>query len=452
MEKRVGKKITGNGVELVLPGNDGVMPIAGYYGPHAPFTNTKAMYTTPNYVEDKYYQMIEDAGFNFITYTEHDYQKEPQVYHEMLTMAEKHHIKMLINDGRIREDMTDEEFEECIAEYTKYKSFGGFYVTDEPSTTYFPNKLKGFDQTLGRRLMDGFAGNSRLINSYDNLLGYVNLLPIYHWMKSTPEEYENYVKEYCETFDGKMLSYDHYPFCVYYEGKSPEKAMKYYFLNFSIIYKYAKQYNLNIWAFVQAGGNWASGRKEVEAYTPNREETLWLVNISLAYGSKGIQYYPMIQTYGSSLRPDGTIDGERSGIISADCKPTRYWHFAKDANRQIAAVDEVLLDCKCDGMISTGEAATYVEGLPEYFTDGKYRQLLSVESADAGTVIGCFDYNGKTALYVVNNDREKEQSITLNLNNVYTYRLLADGSNEKCEGENCTVTLAAGAAVLIVIE
>ena len=444
------KKIIESCRDIVLPGSNGVMPIAGYFGPHRPFV-TATGNTTPDYLEDKYYQMIEDAGFNLICYTEYVYEQNHREYHDALALAEKHDIGMFVIDSRIKHGMTDGEISDCIADYSKYKSFAGLYIADEPSTNNFPQKLEGFDQQLGRRLMSWYAKNSKLVNSYDNMLGYVNLLPIYHWMDATTEDYEDYIKEYCETFGAKILSYDHYPFCVYYEGGMPETAMKYYFLNFSIIYKYAKMYHLDLWAFIQAGGNWASTFKEVEIYEPNREETLWLVNISLAYGAKGIQYFPLIQVYDMSLRPDGTVDSNRSGIIGADCKPTRYWHFAKEANAQIKVVDEILLECESKGLIAVGEVAKYTEGLPEFFAEASYRELQSVKTEKEGAVIGCLDYHGKTVLYVVNHDREKDQNIKLQFDDMYTYHLLAAGCDEQQTGTVCEVSLGAGAAVLILI-
>ena len=53
------KKILESLKDFKLPGADGVMPIAGYFGPHLSFNYEKLGIVTPDYVEDKYFQMIE---------------------------------------------------------------------------------------------------------------------------------------------------------------------------------------------------------------------------------------------------------------------------------------------------------------------------------------------------------------------------------------------------------
>lgn len=436
--------------DFKLPGADGVMPIAGYYGPHLPFTS-KAGFTTPNYVEDKYFQMIEDAGINLINYTEHVYTENARLYHEILGMAERHNIGVYVLDNLITGEMTDEEFDERIKEYSGYKSFAGIYVCDEPSTEYFPRKLEGFDQSLTRRFIDAYAAKAIKTNSFANMFGYSNLLPWYHWMQSSLEDYDRYVAEYCEKCKPPMISWDHYVFCVLYQGHTPE-AFRYYFCNFSVIYKYAKKYNIPFWAFIQAGGNWDCCKKEVECYFPNGEETLWMVNISLAYGAKGIQYYPLLVTQSGAMRPDGSFDNDRIGLIGPDCKPTRYWAYAKTANEQIRIVDEILLQCENEGMIFTGKFGKITNDLPEVFKEDKFRELTSVTAGDEGVAVGCFDYKGKTALYVVNNDMKAHQTVTLNFDKEHTYSLLSLGADRQETGSSLELDLGAGAAMLIVVD
>ena len=440
------KKMIAGCEDIILPGSNGRMPIAGYFGPHRSFIRNG--YHTPDYMEDKYFALIEDAGFNLINYMEYDYKTNPTVYHEALELAEKHNIGIFVIDGRLHADMTDEELSECISEYSRYKSFSGIYVADEPSTDYFPRKLEGFDQKLTRRFISGYAPLSRKINSYDNMIGYVNLLPRYHWMQSSAEDYEKYLKEFCETCGAKFISFDHYPFSVFYEGETPE-AFQYYFANLSAIYKYAKQYHLPIWAFVQAGGNWDSFLKDVKEYYPSASETLWQVNVNLAYGAKGIEYYPLIQVYCSALRADETVDGNRSGIIGADCKPTPYYRYAKQANEHIKVVDKILMQCESEGLIATGVAKQETIGLYGFFEQNSFKELIGIKSQEAGVVIGCFDYKGKTVLYVVNNDKANSQTVELTFDDIYCLHSLAAGCDSIQNDKNLRMNLEAGAAVLI---
>ncbi|MDD6478812.1 MAG: hypothetical protein PUF48_03230 [Oscillospiraceae bacterium] len=444
------KKIIKSCENIKLPGSDGVMPIAGFYGPHRPFI--REGYTTLDYMDEKYFKMIKDCGINLVSYIEYDYANNPRIFHEFLSFAEKYDLGFFVTDSKLSVDMTEEEFSDRIAEYASYKSFAGMHVTDEPSTDYFPNKLEGFDQALYRRFVSNYAPISTRINSYDNMVGYTNLLPRYHWMESKIDDYERYVREYCETCGPKFLSYDHYVFSAYYEGENPE-AFKYFFENFSVIYKCAKEYKLPIWAFVQSGGQWDAFKKDLKCrYYPDAAETLWTVNVSLAYGCKGIQYFPIIAMPLGVIRADGTYDNDRHGLIGPDGLPSRYWAYAKSANEQIRIVDEILLQCESEGLISTGKAAKDTEGLPEFFKSGSFRQLKSVKSGEMGAIIGCFDFNGKTALYVVNNDAIERQEITLEFDDEYTYSLLAVGTDKTKTAKICDLSLPAGGAMLIVID
>jgi hypothetical protein len=159
-----------------------------------------------------------------------------------------------------------------------------------------------------------------------------------------------------------------------------------------------------------------------------------------------------LQTYYSSLHPDGTIDPERSGLIATDGLPNRYWFYARSANEQVAVVDEILLKCECEGMIVTNHAKKVTKDAIGFFPTDSFREVCSVDSEDEGAFIGCFDYNGKTALYVVNNDMYKRQNIVLNFDKEYTYSMLAVGCDKKETGSKCQLDLAAGAAVLVLID
>ncbi len=445
------EKLTRTYRDIKPLGSDGVMPIAGFYGPR-PALDIEG-FKSISYIEDKYYQMIEDAGFNLILYNEEDYNAKPGLYHEMLALAEKHNIKMFVIDSRLNADMTYEEFEDRIAEYSGYESFAGIYVCDEPSSETFPQKFSnGIDQNIEKRLMYNFAPLSKFVNSYDNLIGYSNLLPRYHWMEATAEDYDEYIKEYCETYGAKFISYDHYPFSVFYEGGTPE-AFKFFYENFSIVYKNAKKYNMPIWAFIQAGGFFGAFKQDINCdYYPSPAELLWLVNVSLAYGCKGIEYFTLIQHHLTAIRADGTSDNNRSGIIGTDGKPNRYYGPVKTANEQVGIVDEVLLKCESEGLIVTGEAKIDTEGLPEFFETDSFRELKSVEAGEKGLVIGCFDYEGKTALYVVNNDRTALQKIKLNFNATVSYKVSSLDINVSGEGDFFEATLVAGGAILIVLD
>ena len=71
-------------------------------------------------------------------------------------------------------------------------------------------------------------------------------------------------------------------------------------------------------------------------------------------------------------------------------------------------------------------------------------------SGDA--LVGCFNYQGKTALYVVNYDTEYAQKINLEFQDSYQVRVVKDGETRNVKGDGMILDLLAGGAALLVFE
>ena len=80
---------------------------------------------------------------------------------------------------------------------------------------------------------------------------------------------------------------------------------------------------------------------------------------------------------------------------------------------------------------------------------GKFQELQKVTG---DTMVGCFNYNGKTALYVVNYDMEYAQKITLELNASHNIAMIQEAETNYVKGQTIPLDLAAGEGVLLVIE
>lgn len=78
-----------------------------------------------------------------------------------------------------------------------------------------------------------------------------------------------------------------------------------------------------------------------------------------------------------------------------------------------------------------------------------WRELASV---DGDTMVGCFNYQGKTALYVVNYDTEYAQKINLTFHDSYKMQMVQNGEKKLIKAENLTLDMKAGEGVLLVIE
>ena len=272
-----------------------------------------------------------------------------------------------------------------LAQVMYHDSFGGIMLYDEPGRVQFENlsTARGvFEEVLEE------AGDK---------LYHVNLFPTYAtqrqlWYRNddgTPLEktytYEQYLDDFMEIYNPQVLSYDFYPI----DRAFPELSNG-YFENMSVIRAAALEANIPFWTFIQTCSFYTGQR------LPSEAELLWNVNTCLAYGAKGIQYF-------CGVNPMGNFTGS---IFDREGNKTEMYDIVKSAGKMISAVDEVLMCSKSEGLLLAGVMPQLNRGearmtIPEEDLVDSYKELLSAEANHA--LIGCFDYNGKTALYVVNN-------------------------------------------------
>lgn len=428
---------------------DGVMPIAGYNGP---YIKTDARENTHNTITDEVYQSLADAGFNLINKINMDWNTSGNRTDiiQSLEYAEKHDIGLYVWDSGIKSgELTAEAIAERISQYSQYKSFKGIYVVDEPGTeSHYPDKPQ----------LSSYAKQAQAINQYCNLNAYINLFPK---SDSTEEVYSAYIDEYLTSTGGRFISFDSYPFGKTYnqdQGKFVNTgSVSGYFKNLSIVRGKALTNGIPFWTYIQAGNNWNKSPgydlPSTDNSSPTREQLLWNVNTSLAYGAKGIQYFPMVQPASFAYTVDNAYDYERNGVLGANGEPTLWYPFVKEANEQIALVDEYLLAATSKAVLAKGTAAQ----ADTTITDEAYGLLetIDVSDTDNGAVVGAFNYNGSDMFYVVNHDRTDtttSDTITLNFNKMAEYRVIQGGVTTSGEGSTCALTIPAGEAVLVIID
>lgn len=276
-----------------------------------------------------------------------------------------------------------------------------------------------------------------------------NIEPLGENQKLT--EYEKYLRDFCTTHKPKYLSYINPLYSNIYGGKmSREEAKKNFLSNAIIVSKIATEFGIPFWGNVQAGGDFEGGT-DAREYYPDHAEILWMVNIYLAVGAKGIQYYPLIQKFSEAIRADGTIDHDRGGILGADGLPTVYWSYIRTANEQIKSVGSMLLQCKNETVLATGDTSEYINSVLGTDSDKvAFRQLVSVESSEKGVTIGCLDFKNITGFYVVNNDLYTRREVTLNFDTPQTVVISQIGSNKTEKNqEKATLSLPEGGAAFV---
>ena len=338
-------------------------------------------------------------------------------------------------------------------------AFRGVHVYDEPiGNSYNPN-----NSSTQKKISD-IAGISKLLNKYTNLFSYINLYP----SMTGIENYYPYLSEYVSSCNPRVLSYDNYPFTdgdnyAAHHGMV-NMAHTSYFKNLKAVATSAAQSNIPFWAYVQSGNNFSLNAETTTNHDPTMSKFFWNVNTALAYGAKGIQYFPLIQPnyYGAVTKDEnGNITSQdfgRNGLIGANGEPTKWYNFAKQANQWIAKVDHILMRCSGTEVIACGDYAQRATGInTNAAVNGT---TVSSSNSDYGAIVGVFDYYGKKAYYVVNNHYDNSgeygnvfDTVTLNFGsskNLTVYEEFGEPATSQASSLNLNIRY--GCAALVVAD
>lgn len=423
-----------------LGGKD-VMPIGCFHGPFTSTYNQDGN-IVPDYMTDEFFKALSEAGFNLITASNADYLRTRATLEKGLNLGEKYGIGWFVGDANItgNPDLTLEEAKSYIEAYYNHPAFCGFTLLDEPNTPYF-NK-----DGNAARMMDLYTNQAQILQNQLGLYGYISLYPNSNLQKDKRDLYIKYVEDCLENLQPRILMWDNYPHDADQSGD-----YRGYFWNMDLMRKYAQEKEIPFWVFIQAGSQWyVTARDSIKPYFPNEPQLHWNINTCLAFGAQGMQYFPTFQYVDFARAETTDWDFQRNGIFGAWGNKNEWYYYAQNAHKQVASVDEVLMNAVSKGVIVNGKDAKkdteYVECI---IKSGSFQELMSVEG-DA--MVGCFNYNGKTALYVVNYSMEYAQYITLNLNDTHKLRVVQNTKTSYVTDDVLTLDMAAGEGVLVVIE
>ena len=369
------------------------------------------------------YQELADCGFN-VAYAAIDNLWEPagkaQQDHNLkvLDLCRKVGMKALLWDGNMLQvggwdkapkpeevPQIGKVLDGLLARYASHPAFLGFILGDEGNT------VEG-NQRIG-------LVNQYLLKKDPTHLPYYNLLPAYAFKPLS--KYDEHVSQYIETAKPALVSWDHYR--QMFEGGDEST----YWYNLELMRKLCVKaglpYNQIIVSLKHMGYRECS---EVDLR--------WQVYTSLAYGSRGIQYF----TYWFCK---GLAWADAPSFISQDGKRDAKWQYASKINHRIAKLGPFLTK-----LTSTGAYCT--EPLPPG------AQPLAadapVKKAEGGPLlIGCFQSaQGTQCVMVVN--RSFSDKVTAKLTLDDKLRGVAEISQDS--GKPLAETLPAGGVVTVQLE
>jgi hypothetical protein len=390
-------------------------PIGLFWPPH-PYASTPERFAE-----------IAEAGFDFVI--SGNYAGDGNIFQYQLGLARTAGLQVLISDDiqirnmsrwfSISNNTADflsispaearEFYTRARDAYGPYSSLAGFNFFDEPWPGWFGTLARALD--ISRELAP-------------NLLPYINLNP-----SDDPAYYQSFVDQ----VKPSLISFDRYPLLS--QGREDAN----YFHNWAIVRDAALRGNVPAWVFVQT-----------LAYDNHREPTaaelLWQINISLAYGAKGIQYF----TYWTPEAARG--EGFGPALITVDGQRTARYAAAKQINTTwLHQVGRELKPLVSESVVHANESP-----LPNGTAGFTPTELVSGISGQP-VVVGTFrsrDSAVKDRWLLVANRAHSSTSratVTVNPNKVYGVEVF-QAVSEQYAGQSVggvPVKLAPGAATLL---
>ena len=462
----------------IIGGSD-VMPVGGYYGLYKAGGSMDGI-DYPSFINDKYFSLMSEMGLNMIVYVPMRADGHHAVYKKWYELGDKYGIGLYANIGafegkvgtRTGDPRLSSTYEEPTREWLydlvkycsydfQYRSFLGIWAMDEP---YANHQLRELNILIPLFYDCGLPEG---IDAYMNSIGYWEGLTDvsntftgggwtfdqYYFTGRTGTDSEGNtfnIPGYLNT-GVKMVSSTQYP--VGSNERNDERFSS-WFQTLAILCDEAKKAGKPYWRMMQAGAEFYAANP-VPLY-PTEGQWMLDYNSALAFGCKAIQYYELCGDRSHNTNADGSWNFEKNGMVGMDGKLNLWYHYAKQADKQLKAVDHILMHSTNVGMLPHGEVAVAMLGELELrdgtsmLIDGKgWRQLESIKGDDV--IIGCFDYKGGTALYVVNCNVEENANTTLNFNDKYRYEVTQRGEMVDVVGTTIPLTLAPGEAAMVVL-
>ena len=265
---------------------------------------------------------------------ESEAQEEPQGVLQALT--EQDSPQDLQAQAAANPETVSQRIQYLYDEFGSHPALAGLLLYDEPHRSLF-----GILRHAKEQVEQKVGGGD---------LPYVNVWPSHASPKNAlgAESYADYLEKYMNESRYKSavappaLSFDHYPLLA------KEKTTPDFFYNHAVIRNFARRFGVPSWGFVQSmgfdGRNVGLGVRR----TPDRAEIFWQINVALAYGVKGIQYF----TYWT---PENNEVKFGNALITRAGDPTLLYDYAAEANESLRKVGGVLLPLTSVSVTHFGE-------------------------------------------------------------------------------------------------
>ncbi len=396
------------------------------------------------------FEEMKEAGLNLIECYDYGY----ETMCEMLAACEKLGLRVTIRDDRIFKalggELTYEERREILApvvhDYAGYPALLGYHIGDEPNSSAFP------------RLAEVVAILKELDPGHES---YINLLPNYaapdNWGNPT---YYDHLDQYAAVVKPEIVSYDHYRFCKtgWPDIEKPdtegiedardkqilEDAYRTFerpgfFDNIEDARAVSLKHNIPFMVIFQ-----------VTEHGPYRDvteaELRWQFYQCLCYGASRISYFTY-WTPGVDWEELDHVLHWKGGLIAKDGSRTHHYDMAKNVNRDLQSVGNILINHRSEAVYHIGEES---DDKITYWP-GRHGDITSLNAEKL--TVGFFD---RGYALIVNKDYANVQAVTFTATEGKCVMIYDIGSGlwkslTAADGVY-TLALAAGDAALIRID
>lgn len=378
---------------------------------------------TQEYVNDEQYKLMHDAQIDWVM-SAGDNLGDEDVQHKMAELCYKYGIHMTAAPHGLGSSLLGEtanEIKTIVERYRNLPAVNGYYILDEP---FNPNDyIKAYTAMKEQDPSAYMHLNFLPYGSYSSTKTYMSVMN--DWAKLCANA--GYPVEY--------LMFDLYPFGLE-KGSMNRTAL---LINLECVRKVGLRNGVKTADYIQ------SVEQSVAFRSPNREETLYEINLSLAYGIKQISYFTW-------FTPHDRSEPFADGIITKDGVPNSKYTFICELNDYVHKIGKTLV--RCDALEVWQGRSTYsaAELVPEdYFVQFKTKTDCTLTYLRDKT-------DGRNYVMVVNNSFQKAKDFTLvfdkNIKGDFSYVDAQDGSLKKLAKNGSgefDISLEAGAAIIIAL-
>ncbi len=335
---------------------------------------------TPDYINDEQYQLMADAGINWVLGAGEESLATAANQKKMLDLCEKYGIHLIVNDGTFGQNLvgkSESYVANRVQNYTAYGSLGGFYILDEP---YNANGYVEAYLNLKKAFSDGYM--------------HLNFLPSGAY--ASTEQYQAQMNDWCRLcaaggYPVDYLIYDRYPFGL--QAGSMDRNG--FYENLRAVHDVGLQNGVRTGTYIQTIEQSVAFRRPTDA------EIRYEMYSALAFGFKQLSFFTW-------FTPVNRSEPFADGIISADGVPNAHYETVKTINREILAIGSTLVKCEALEVYLNGRD-TY--GQPSIPTDFFVQPAAKNQSYTVSFLK--HTETERNYLMVVNNDFGKATKVDL---------------------------------------